>query len=112
MRVVAGSRWDGMRKPWANLDTFAGSHHASPGRLGQPGVTKKTSQAKGLRSHDEGPWKIFFLRVNPALLDGVRHPIDREHVRCDAVVYVMRIRVTHDIIEGRHHDFLELLVDQ
>jgi len=37
-----------MRKPLANLDTFAGRHHASPGRLGQPGVTKKADTQKAL----------------------------------------------------------------
>ena len=112
MRVAAGSRWDGMRNPLANLDTFAGSHHASPGRFRSTRGHKKALQAKGLRSHDEGPWKIFFLRVNSALLDGIRYPVDRQHVRRYAVVYVMGFRVAHHIVESRYHDFLELLVYQ
>jgi hypothetical protein len=42
-----------MRKPAADLDTIAGSHHASPRRQGQPGVTKSVSKKRSSFSAHE-----------------------------------------------------------
>ena len=45
--------------------------------------------------------KSIFLCVNSALLDGVGHPINRQHVGRDAVVHVVGLRVVHDVVETR-----------
>ena len=51
------------------------------------------------------------LRVDSALLNCVGHAVDGQHVRGDAVVYVVGFGVADYVVEGVDHDVFELLVD-
>ena len=56
------------------------------------------------------PRKIW-LGIDSALADGVRHTVDGQHVRGDTVIHAMRFGVSDNVIEGRNHDFFQILVD-
>src|SRR5262249_54988206 len=49
--------------------------------------------------------------VNSSLFDGVRYAVNRQHIRRDAVVYIVIFCITDYIVERAHHDIFELLVD-
>jgi len=40
------------------------------------------------------------LRVDPPLLDGESHPINRQHISRNAIVHVMRFRVPNHIVKA------------
>src|SRR6266702_7491649 len=77
---------------------------SKPRRNGQ---AEKKKASTGVEAKSFSP----VLGVNATLADGIRHPVDRQHIRGDAVVHVMRLRVANHIFERRLHDGVELLVD-
>src|SRR5262249_22529388 len=50
------------------------------------------------------------LRVDSAHLQGTRHAVDCQHVGRDAVVHVVRFRITHNLVESTLHDVEQALV--
>ena len=56
--------------------------------------------------------QTIFLCINSALLDGVGHSINRQHIGRNAVVNVMGLRVVHHIVKRGYHDALKLLIYQ
>src|SRR5579864_5752385 len=51
------------------------------------------------------------LGVNSAKLEGARHAVDGQHIRRDAVVDLVRLRVTNHFIEPVFHNIEEAFVD-
>ena len=51
------------------------------------------------------------LCVDTALPDGVRHAINGQHVRRDAIVDVVGLSVANHVVKRRLHDAFQLFVD-
>src|SRR5579862_1828245 len=54
----------------------------------------------------------FSLCVNSALANRVSDTIDRQHISRNAVVHMVRFRVTNHVIEGCNHDRFQLLIHE
>jgi len=52
----------------------------------------------------------FLLGVNSALPDRIGYSVNRQHISCDPVVYRMRFRIPHYIVECRNHDVRQPLI--
>ena len=62
----------------------------------------RTRSQTHLNEHPEsGPAK---LRVHPALLGRVGHPVDRQHIRRDPVIDAVLYRILQHVGETVHHD--------
>src|SRR5262245_34112328 len=50
-------------------------------------------------------------RVDPALANSERHPVDGQHVSCDAHVHAMPVRISGNRVKTVDHDLFQALID-
>src|SRR5712692_35649 len=96
-------------RPWIQRPTVQTSRRCSSSLFTWPGEMDSGSMLGGPTS--VGVCRNPLLGVNPAELQRKRDAVNRQHVRGDAVVHVMRVGIAHHFVEAVLNDVLQAPVD-